>query len=195
MRILIIGATGLAGTALVEEWRRPANAADEVFPAGSRDADIRDAAAVAGLVSRAQPDWILLLAAMTDVDACEREPERAHQTNAQGPENVARAATAAGAKLIFLSTDYVFDGAKAAPYEPHDPVHPLSIYGRSKAAGEEAVRRILKDSCIVRTSWIFGTARRCFPQAVLEQAREKTSCELSEIRPAHLRTREIWRAF
>jgi dTDP-4-dehydrorhamnose reductase len=90
--------------------------------------------------------------------------------NATGPLHVARACREAGIRLLFLSTDYVFDGAKAAPYEPEDVVHPLSVYGRSKAAGEDAVRSAVPDACIVRTSWIFGVARRGLPDAILEQA-------------------------
>jgi dTDP-4-dehydrorhamnose reductase len=165
MRILIIGAEGLLGRALAEEGRGL-----EVIPATSREADIRDATAVRGLFTRTRPDCSILAAAFTDVDGCEREPERAHQVNCVGAANVARAARESSSRLIFISTDYVFDGKKAAPYETTDLTKPLSIYGRSKAAGEAAVQEILPDSCIVRTARLFGTGGKCFPASILRLA-------------------------
>jgi dTDP-4-dehydrorhamnose reductase len=170
MRILLIGATGLVGKTFLSLGNASRDPSVEIIGTGSADADIRDPRAVAELLGRIRPDWTLLAAAYTDVDGCERDPERASAVNAVGPLHVARACREARSRLLFLSTDYVFDGAKEAPYEPRDPVHPLSVYGRSKAAGEDAVRSALPDACIVRTSWIFGVARRGFPDAILEQA-------------------------
>lgn len=162
MRILILGSSGLLGTALVEQCGDA-----EVFPAASRDADIRDPAQVRRLVEIARPDWIVLAAAFTDVDACEREPERAFAVNRDGAKNVAIAAREAGAKLAYLSTDYVFDGQAREPYEPDAPVHPLNVYGASKAAGEKAVQEHAAHWLIARTSWLFGPARPCFPEKIL----------------------------
>ncbi|HKF23231.1 MAG TPA: dTDP-4-dehydrorhamnose reductase [Candidatus Angelobacter sp.] len=165
MRILVIGATGLLGRVLLERW-----ADDEVIGAGSRDADVRDPAQVKGLFERCRPEWTVLAAAYADVDGCEKHPERAHQVNCVGAANVARAAREARSKLLFLSTDYVFDGTKNAPYEPGDPTRPLNVYGRSKAEAEKGVRETVPDCCIVRTSWLFGVQGKCFPNTILELA-------------------------
>lgn len=165
MRTLVIGAGGLLGRALLDEPRSL-----ELIPATSRDADIRDADAVRALFDRTRPQCAVLAAAFTDVDGCERDPERAHAVNCLGAANVARAALAAGSRLLFVSTDYIFDGQKTSPYETTDLPNPLSAYGRSKAAGESAVREILAGCCIVRTSRLFGTAGKCFPASILRLA-------------------------
>ena len=167
MRVLIIGATGLLGRVLLEEW-----AVDQVTGASSRDADIRDERQVRDLFARCKPEWTVLAAAYTDVDGCERNPELAHQVNCVGASNVARAARAYGSQLMLLSTDYVFDGTKSTPYEVDDPVAPLNVYGRTKAIAEAAVREILPDGCILRTSWLFGACGKCFPNTILKLAHE-----------------------
>jgi dTDP-4-dehydrorhamnose reductase len=168
MRVLVIGATGLLGKVLLEEWQ-----GDEVTGAGSRDADIREPGQLRFLFDRCRPEWTVLAAAYADVDGCEKDPERAHQVNCVGAVNVARAAHKARSKLLFLSTDYVFDGTKNAAYEPGDAVHPLNIYGRSKAEAETGIRKIVPDCCIVRTSWLFGAQGKCFPNTILELAKTR----------------------
>lgn len=178
MRTLIIGATGLVGDALATHLRASPESGREVIGAGSARADLRDERAVGQLIERHRPDWTVLAAAVTDVDLCEREPERAHAVNALGPSYVARACLRVGSRLLFLSTDYVFDGKKRIPYEPEDAVNPLSVYGRSKAAGEEAVRKALPDACIVRTSWVFGLARPGLPGTILDQAERQSEVQV-----------------
>ncbi len=168
MRVLLIGATGLLGKVLQEEWE-----GDAVTGVGSRDADILDESQVRRLFERTRPEWTLLAAGYTDVDGCERDPQRAHDVNCLGAINVARAARDARSKLLFLSTDYVFDGAKGAPYEPEDPVCPLNVYGRSKADAEKGLREILPDCCILRTSWLFGASGKCFPNTILALAQSQ----------------------
>ncbi|HXJ12932.1 MAG TPA: dTDP-4-dehydrorhamnose reductase [Candidatus Limnocylindrales bacterium] len=165
MRILIFGANGLLGRDLVGSWTP-----DDVIPATSRDADIRDEGQVRGFVARERPDWIVLAAAYTDVDGSERDPDLAFSVNRDGTRNVSLAARELGAKLCYVSTDYVFDGASSRPYEPEDPVHPLNVYGASKLAGEQAVQEQAVHSLIVRTSWLFGTSRPCFPEKILSSA-------------------------
>ena len=138
--------------------------------AQQEDADIRDPKAVDQLIERHRPDWTVLAAALSDVDACEREPERAHAVNTLGPSYVARACRQFGSRLLSLSTDYVFDGTKTVPYEPEDAVNPLSVYGRSKAAGEEAVRKELPHACIVRSGLgSSDSADRLFPPRSLSK--------------------------
>jgi dTDP-4-dehydrorhamnose reductase len=168
MRVLVIGATGLLGKVLLEEWN-----GDTITGVGSRDVDIRDPSQLRQLFGRCRPEWTILLAAYTDVDGCERDPKRAHEVNCGGALNVARAARDARSKLFFVSTDYVFDGSKNAPYEPQDAVCPINAYGRSKAEAEEAIREIIPSCCILRTSWLFGAVGRCFPNTILELARSQ----------------------
>jgi dTDP-4-dehydrorhamnose reductase len=162
MRILIIGSNGLLGRDLVDDWT-----GDDVIPATSRDADIRDIEQVRQLVTREHPDWIVLTAGYTDVDGAERNPEHAFAVNRDGTQNVSRVARERGAKLCYLSTDYVFDGTADRPYEPDAPLHPLNVYGASKAAGEKAVQEFAGHWLIARTSWLFGAARASFPENIL----------------------------
>ncbi len=169
MRVLIFGATGLLGKALLAAWT-----ADSVVGVSSREADIRDPDAVRELFARHAPEWTVLAAAYTDVDGCERNPDLAQQVNADGAANVAQAAREAGSRLMLLSTDYVFDGTGTAPYEVDDRIGPLSAYGQSKAAGEAAVRKILLEACILRTSWLFGAEGRCFPNTILDLAQRRS---------------------
>jgi len=165
MRILIIGANGLLGTDLVGNWPE-----DDIIPATSRDVDIRDSEQVRRLVTRERPDWIVLTAAYTDVDGSERNPDLAFAVNRDGTRNVSVVARECSAKLCFLSTDYVFDGAYNCPYEPDAPIHPLNVYGASKAAGEKMLKEHAGHWLIVRTSWLFGTARPSFPEKILQAA-------------------------
>src|SRR5258708_23414351 len=165
MRILIIGANGMLGKDLAEDWK-----GDVIIPADSRDADIRETCQVRKLVTQQRPDWIILTAAYTDVDGSERNPDLAFAVNRDGTRNVSVVAHELGVKLCYLSTDYVFDGASNRPYEPDDPVHPLNAYGASKAAGERAVQEEAGPWLILRTSWLFGAARVSFPEKILEAA-------------------------
>jgi dTDP-4-dehydrorhamnose reductase len=165
MRVLIIGASGMLGHDLQKEWTQ-----DELIPASSGDADIRDAQQVRALVSGARPDAIVLAAAYTDVDGSERNSELAFAINGQGAENVARAATEMGAPVLYVSTDYLYDGTSTRAYEPADAIAPLNVYGKSKAAGEAAVQAHAPAWCIVRTSWLFGAGGASFPEKILRAA-------------------------
>src|SRR5271165_3993362 len=128
MRVTIFGSTGLLGRELMREW-----AADAVTGLSSRDADIRDAQAVKKVVKDTRPEWIVLAAAYTDVDGCESNQGLAFAVNRDGAVNVAAAAKETGARLLFLSSDYVFDGRKTTPYEIGDHRNPQSVYGKTKA--------------------------------------------------------------
>jgi dTDP-4-dehydrorhamnose reductase len=165
MRITIFGATGLLGKALISEWTD-----DEVTGFGSADGDIRDAEQVLRLVERSRPDWIVLAAAYTDVDGCETNRDLAFNVNCRGAVNVAHAAKQHGARLLYLSTDYVFDGTKTTPYETNDPRSARSVYGQSKAEAEVQLGQILPQCCIARTSWLFGAGGKCFPDTILKLA-------------------------
>ena len=165
MKVTIFGASGLLGKALMREWKE-----DQVTGLGSKDADVRHPQQVENAVEETHPDWIVLAAAYTDVDGCETNRELAFSVNRDGTAHVARAAKGHGSRLLFLSTDYVFDGSKVTPYEVGDPRAPQSVYGRSKAEAEVQLENILPGSCIVRTSWLFGTGGKCFPDTILKLA-------------------------
>jgi dTDP-4-dehydrorhamnose reductase len=173
MRVTILGATGLLGKALMREWQ-----SDEVTGLGSHDADIRSVDQVRSAIALHCPDWIVLAAAYTDVDGCETNHDLAFQVNCQGAAQVAQAAADSGSKLLFLSTDYVFDGTKTSPYEIDDPIAPQSVYGKTKAAAEEKIRKILPSCCILRTSWVFGMGGKCFPDTILKLAASRKELEV-----------------
>jgi dTDP-4-dehydrorhamnose reductase len=173
MRVTIFGATGLLGRALTREWT-----GDKITGFGSKDADIRDVQQVSEVVQRTRPDWIILAAAYTDVDGCETNRELAFSVNSRGAANVAQAAKQYGSQLLFLSTDYVFDGTKATPYETDDTRGPRSVYGRSKAEAEVQLEQILPNCCILRTSWLFGVDGKCFPDTILKLAATRPELEV-----------------
>lgn len=165
MKVLILGATGLLGKPLMREW-----SGDDVVGLGSRDVDIRDEARVREVIQRSRPDWIVLAAAYTDVDGCESHQDLAFAVNRDGALHVARAAQQVGSKLLFISSDYVFDGRKTSPYEIGDQRNPQSVYGRTKAEAEVGLLQILPGCCIARTSWLFGVGGKCFPDTILKLA-------------------------
>lgn len=167
MRIVVTGAAGLVGRPLV---RRLAER-HEVTGLDLPEWDVRDEAAVLGALRKAAPQRVAHLAAMTDVDGCERDPAAADAVNATGTLNVARACRDVGAELLYVSTDYVFDGTKHGPYVEDDAINPLSAYGRSKLAGEGHVRDVAPRSWIVRCQSIYGAGRRSFVDAILAKAR------------------------
>lgn len=173
MRVTIFGATGLLGKALVQEWQR-----DEVTGFGSKEIDIRDRDQVRRAVERTRPEWIVNAAAYTDVDGCESNRELAFAVNCGGAVNVAQVAKSSGSKLLFLSTDYVFDGLGITPYETGHPRAPHSVYGQSKAQAEEEIGQLVPNACIVRTSWLFGVGGKCFPDTILKIAAARSEIEV-----------------
>jgi dTDP-4-dehydrorhamnose reductase len=173
MKAMIIGASGLLGKTLMREW-----SGDEVVGLGSRDVNICDADKVREMVGQSHPEWIVLAAAYTDVDGCESHPDLAFAVNRDGALNVAEAAKRIGAKLLFLSSDYVFDGKKTSPYEVEDVRNPQSVYGRSKAEAEIWLLEELPECCIARTSWIFGIGGKCFPDTILKLAASRPALDV-----------------
>jgi dTDP-4-dehydrorhamnose reductase len=173
MKAIVFGASGLLGKALMREWT-----GDEVVGLTSRDADIRDAGKVGEVLEKVRPDWIVLTAAYTNVDECESHPDLAMAVNRNGPVNVAQAAKRIGSKLLFISSDYVFDGKKTSPYEAGDTRNPQSVYGRSKAEAEVRLLELLPECCITRTSWLFGTDGKCFPDAILKLASTRPALDV-----------------
>jgi len=135
------------------------------------DLDISDPARVERVITRERPGAVVNCAAWTNVDGAESESDQASAVNGDGAGHVAATAAAAGAWVIHVSTDYVFDGSKSSAYVESDPVGPISAYGRSKLAGERAVTEAAPDRhTIVRTAWLFGAGGRCFPKTILRAA-------------------------
>jgi dTDP-4-dehydrorhamnose reductase len=173
MRVTIFGSSGLLGKALMPGW-----SGDAVTGFGSHDADIRDADRVGRVVRETHPDWIVLAAAYTDVDGCEGNPDLAFAVNREGAVNVAAAAKEQGARLLFLSSDYVFYGKKSTPYEIDEVRNPQSVYGRTKAEAELKLLDLMPDCCIVRTSWLFGVGGKCFPDTILKLAANRPALDV-----------------
>ncbi len=168
MRVLITGGSGQLGRALTQSAETP-----DVLAVGQRQFDVSNFDAVWEQVKRFEPDLIIHAGAMTDVDGCEREPHRAWAINAQGTQHVAAAATAAGASLVYVSTNFVFDGAQDEPYHEFAKPRPISVYGASKLAGEEAVRTTCPRHYIVRTAMLFDESGHNFVNTMLRLAADR----------------------
>ena len=170
MKVLITGASGQLGRDCVDAFGD-----DEVVALDRHHLDVTDEAAVFDMVASVTPDVVVNTAAVTDVDACEDDPERVHRVNALGPWWLARACVTVGARLLTVSSDYVFSGewlADGRGWNEFDPVAPVNAYGRSKAAGEQLVRETLRDHHIVRTAWLCGARGDNVVTTMLRWARE-----------------------
>lgn len=168
-RILLIGADGQVGW----ELGRTLAPLGRLHAATRRDADLRDARALARLVDTAAPVAVVLAAAYTDVDGAEADPATAFAVNAEAPAVLARACARRHALLVHFSTDYVFDGTARVPYEETAPTAPLGVYGASKLAGERAIEESGCRALVFRSSWIYGGRGRNFLRTILQRARER----------------------
>ncbi|WP_299585376.1 dTDP-4-dehydrorhamnose reductase [uncultured Microbulbifer sp.] len=169
MKILLIGKDGQLG----RELRKSVPQRAELIGLGRKELDICQRNSVMEVVSSELPDIVINAAAYTAVDKAESEPEQAFRVNAYGAENLALACKEFGARLIHVSTDFIFDGQKSSPYSATDPIRPLSVYGKSKAAGEIAVQEILPEVVIVRTSWIYAQVGYNFVNTMLRLMNER----------------------
>jgi dTDP-4-dehydrorhamnose reductase len=168
MRVVLTGAGGLVARALIPALE---GAGHDVLPLRRADADITDFAGLHHALTNFKPEWVVNLAAYTKVDDAETHADHAYLVNALGARNVALAALEAGAAILHLSTDYVFDGIAAAPRREYDPPAPRSVYGISKLAGERAVCEVSTRHLIVRTAWLYGHGGSHFVSAILKKAR------------------------
>lgn len=171
MRILVIGASGMLGSDLVKHL----GGLHEVVGAGKSQIEITDREATIGAINSLSPAIVINTAAYTDVDGCESDREKAFMVNRNGAGNVAMGCRKINAKLIHISTDYIFDGRKNKPYVEDDEPHPLNIYGLSKLEGEKEIRKVLplNGYLIVRTSWLFGKNGKNFISTILKLSKEK----------------------
>jgi len=168
MRVLVTGAGGMLGQDVVALLRERGH---EVTAATRADLDVLDTVALA----RAVPghDAVVNCAAYTAVDAAETDEETAADLNAVAPGYIGAACAKAGARLVQVSTDYVFAGDATAPYAEDAPLDPRSVYGRTKAQGERTARKANRDTLIVRTAWLYGAGGPCFPKTIVRLARER----------------------
>ena len=171
MKILLLGKNGQVGW----ELQRSLAPLGELVACGSAEADLGDLPALSALVRRMRPQIIVNAAAHTAVDRCETEPERAMAINADAPGLLAREAALIDALLVHYSTDYVFDGSGSRPWAEADATGPLNIYGRSKLAGEEAIRASGCRHLILRTSWVYAARGGNFARTMLRLAGERES--------------------
>jgi dTDP-4-dehydrorhamnose reductase len=167
--IWLIGNKGMLGTELSELL-----SSEKIgFVGTDRDVSILDPAALAAFAAGKRIDWIVNCAAYTAVDKAEDEPDLARELNALGPENIGKAARAIGARVLHISTDYVFDGEGKSPYREDDPVAPTGVYGRTKAEGEARLLAACPESVIVRTAWLYGKHGKNFVYTMLRIMRER----------------------
>jgi dTDP-4-dehydrorhamnose reductase len=167
MKLLVTGAAGMLGR---DVMLAAGNAGHDVVGFGHAELDIADEAGVRAKVEAERPDVVINCAAWTDVDGAEEAEEEATRINGGGAGSVAAAAAAVDASVVYLGSDYVFDGSKGAPYVETDETAPLSAYGRGKLAGEEATRAANKRHFIVRSAWLFGTGGPNFVETMLRLA-------------------------
>jgi dTDP-4-dehydrorhamnose reductase len=172
VKVLITGANGQVGRALLKSVPPGVNA----IAVARADLDIGDAQAVLASVQSIRPDLIINTGAYTAVDKAESEPQLAERANSFGPRHLGLAAATTGSRLLHLSTDFVFDGTASRPYKTDAPTNPLSVYGRTKLAGEEAVRHTLPErSVVIRTAWVYAAEGANFVRTMLRLMAAKGS--------------------
>jgi dTDP-4-dehydrorhamnose reductase len=169
MRILVTGATGQVGSEVLGTF---SHSGHELIAPVRRELDFLSPEEVAGQVRRLRADWVINCAAYTQVDRAESEVEQAFVVNRDSAAALAAAVADYGGRLLHVSTDFVFDGQQSRPYREADAANPLSVYGRSKWEGEQAVRTALPEAAILRTAWVYGVHGRNFVKTILRVARE-----------------------
>lgn len=172
MRIIVTGSEGQLGRSLQQVLR-----GNELLRVDLPDYDITEPSSIDRLAAW-KPDFVIHAAAMTDVDGCELNPDAAYQVNSVGTRNVVLAARKTGADLLYVSTDYVFDGRSNGPYCEFDRPNPLNVYGRSKLAGERFVRHLYDRYYIARTAWVYGPGGNNFVEKILELVAERPSLSM-----------------
>lgn len=173
MKVLILGSAGQLGNALVGSMAGK----HDVTGLSRAEVDVTDRRQVHAAVARCRPHVVLNAAAMTDVDACERDPDLAYRVNALAVRWIAEASDQAGALLAHFSTDFVFSGGKDDGYSEWDDTGPIQLYGSSKLAGEQEARQARRN-LVIRTSWLYGGPRKGFVRAILRKASEGHQLEV-----------------
>ena len=176
LKILVTGKQGQLGYALQELSE---NQIEFTWKFTDRsELDITDSIKIQSVLKQFQPDWIINAAAYTDVDVAESNEETAYKVNADGPYILAKSAKEIGAKLVHISTDYVFDGTKKEPYSENDKPNPLQVYGKSKLKGELLIQDTYITGFIIRTSWVYGNHGKNFVNTILKLAKTKNEIQV-----------------
>jgi dTDP-4-dehydrorhamnose reductase len=170
IKILVTGAGGMLGQALVPCLESRGH---EVTGLPKEELDVTNYQEVVSVLGKAKPELVVHCAAFTKVDQAESEPGLAYHINGYGTENLAVMCNTLNVPMLYVSSDYVFDGEQKTPYVPWDPTRPLSIYGKSKLSGEKAIQRHLHKFYIVRTSWLYGPNGKNFVDTILSMAEER----------------------
>jgi dTDP-4-dehydrorhamnose reductase len=168
-KVVIIGAGGMLATALEHVLSQVSS----LMALTENQFDITDKDAVIGLIKKTKPDVIINAAAYTAVDSCETDKERAMLVNGTSVGYLAQASQMTGARLIHISTDYIFDGEKEGPYTENDKPNPLSVYGQSKLMGEQELLRFTQNYIIIRTQWLYGENGKNFVDTIVQLAQQK----------------------
>lgn len=178
-KILILGSSGMLGIDLWQELHRDYDVVGADIVRDPRSAirrfykvDITSREDTIRVIGKIKPDVVVHAAAYTDVDGCERDPEKAYKVNSAGTRNAALACRKTAALLVYISTDFIFNGKKKRPYKENDKPAPLSVYGDSKLKGEEAVESVVKNYFILRTSWLYGKYGKNFVDTIIAKGRE-----------------------
>ena len=174
--ILITGATGQVGSAIAALLLR--TEAGPILTPPRPDLDLASESSIRTYIRLHKPRWIINPAAYTAVDKAESEPALAHAINAEAPRILGEEATRIGATVLHFSTDYVFDGTKPTPYTEADPTNPVSVYGRTKLLGEQALTATSTAHIILRTSWVYGSTGKNFLLTILKFARERPELKI-----------------
>ena len=169
MKVLVTGANGQLGYDVVKELEKQNI---ECYGVTRKDFDITDFKSTENFINKYLPDVVIHCAAYTAVDKAEDEPELCYKVNSEATKNIAEICKEINAKLLYISTDYVFDGTKDGFYEVDDEINPINVYGKSKLLGEKAVQKILKKYFIVRISWVFGKHGNNFVKTMMRLGKE-----------------------
>jgi dTDP-4-dehydrorhamnose reductase len=173
-KVLVVGALGMLGHDLLKVFAK----GYEVVGIDKEEVDITRQGATLKIIKEISPQVIINAAGYTDVDGCEKKMRKAFAVNGEGARNIAKGCREIGAKLVYVSTDYIFDGTKKTPYRESDTPNPLNIYGESKLMGERYVEDLLDDFLIVRTQWLYGLHGRNFVETILALAQERAQIEV-----------------
>lgn len=173
-KLLVVGALGMLGHDLLKVFAK----GYEVRGMDKEEIDITRQGATLKIIKEIAPAVVINAAGYTDVDGCEKKVRKAFAVNGEGAKNVAKGCRETGAKLIYISTDYIFDGEKKTPYREDDPPNPLNIYGESKLMGERYIEELLEDFLIVRSQWLYGQHGPNFVETILALARERETIEV-----------------
>ena len=170
MKVLVLGAAGQVGSEIDAALRRVSAAARvlKIINMTRANCDVGDPSTIEAVIDEHQPDWVINATAYTAVDQAESEPNVAYQINAVAPKILAKCCSRAGARLIHISTDYVFSGAGDEPFTEESATQPLGVYGATKLAGEAVIKQALSAHIILRTSWVFGAQGKNFVKTMLK---------------------------